>query len=113
VHPGLDGEVLGRQPEGVIAHRMQDMAPGAPVEVRDGVAERVVLQVADVRLAARIRQHLEHVGLLDVDVLVADLPRALARPDLLPLGLDRARVVTSVGHQSLQVTCGARRTIVA
>ena len=104
VHAGLDRVVLRGQAERVIAHRVQHAPADPPVEVRDRVAERVVLQMADVRLAARVRQHLEHVRLLaPVNVavvrrLVGDLPRVLARPQLLPLGLDLLRVIASLGH---------------
>ncbi len=59
---GLDRVVLGGQAERVVAHRVQHPAAGAAVEVRDRVADRVDLQVADVRLAARVREHLEHVA---------------------------------------------------
>ena len=59
---GLDRVVLGGQAERVVAHRVQHAPAGAPVEVRDRVAHRVDLQVADVRLAARVREHHEHVG---------------------------------------------------
>ena len=61
---GADRVVLGGQAERVVAHRVQDAAAGAAMEVRDGVADRVDLQVADVRLAARVREHLQHVGLV-------------------------------------------------
>jgi hypothetical protein len=64
VHPGLDRVVLGRQAKGVVAHRVQHAPPHAAVVVGDRVADRVGLQVPDVRLAARVGQHLEHVGLL-------------------------------------------------
>ena len=59
---GLDRVVLGGQAEGVVAHRVQDAPAGAAVKVRDRVADGVDLEVADVRLAARVRQHLEYVG---------------------------------------------------
>ena len=100
---GLDRVVLRRQAERVVAHRVQHAAAGAAVEVRHRVADGVVLQVPHVRLAGRVRQHLEHVGLRRAgDLVVGDLPGALALPDLLPLGLDRARVVAVLAH-------GARR----
>ena len=98
MHAGLDRVVLGRQAERVIAHRVQHPMARPPMKVRDRVAQRVVLQMADVRLAARIREHLEHVGLLLRVGLVGDLPRPLALPDLLPLGLDRLRVIPSHSH---------------
>ena len=97
VHAGLDRVVLGRQAERVVAHRMQDAAAAAPAEVRDGVADRVALEVADVRLAARIGKHLEHVGRLARRV-VGDVPGALGLPDRLPAGLDLGGVVVALSH---------------
>src|SRR6185436_9709112 len=63
------------------------------------VPDRVVLQVPDVRLSARVRQHLEHVRLGLVRDVIRDDPGALVLPDLLPLGLDRLRVVAVHGGQ--------------
>ena len=101
---GVDGVVLGRQAERVVAHRMQHAPAGAAVEVRDRVADGVVLQMPDVRLARGVRQHLEHVRGGNVAVLVVrDLPGPLTLPDLLPLGFDLSRVVTVLGRH------GARR----
>jgi hypothetical protein len=48
---GLDRVVLGGKTEGVVAHRVQHTEPAPPPEVGDGVADRVGLQVPDVRLA--------------------------------------------------------------
>ena len=45
----------------------------------DRVADRVVLEVADVRLTARVGEHLQHVGALTSSALgglVRDLPGA-------------------------------------
>ena len=96
---GADRVVLGRQPEGVVAHRMQHAHALAAAEVGDRVADRVVLQMPDVRLAAGIGQHLEHVGLLAPVGLVGHLPGALVVPDALPARLDLARVIAVVlGH---------------
>ncbi len=94
----LDRVVLGRQAERVVAHRVEDPAARAAMEVRDGVADGVDLQVADVRLAAGVRQHDEHVGLRPRVVgVVGDLPRALVGPHLLPARLDLGGVVAVVG----------------
>ena len=48
---GADRVILGRQAEGVIAHRMDHDVPAAPAEMRDRVADRVDLEMADVGLA--------------------------------------------------------------
>ena len=45
----LDRRVLGRQPEGVVAHRAQHLGARTPVEVREDVAERVDQNVPDVQ----------------------------------------------------------------
>ena len=108
---GADRVVLRGQAERVVAHRVQHPAAGAPVEVRDGVADGVDLQVPDVRLAAGVRQHLEHVGLRPRVVgVVGDLPGVLVRPHLLPAGLDLGRVVAVVGHLGREDTSAARPT---
>ncbi len=101
VHPGLDRMVLGRQAEGVVAHRVQHQVAEAATEVRDRVADRVHLEVTDVRLAARVRKHLEHVRgqrrrLAGCGRIVGNLPRALVRPHRLPAGLDLGRVVVAL-----------------
>ena len=93
---GLDRVVLGRQAEGVVAHRVQHPHAVAAPEVGEHVAHRVVLEVAHVRLARRIGQHLEHVALgrggVEAGLAgVRHLPGSLALPDVLPLALDRVR----------------------
>ena len=96
---GADRVVLGGQAEGVVAHRVQHAVALAAVEVRDRVADRVVLQMPDVRLAAGVGQHLQHVGLFAPVGLVGDLPGALVGPHALPARLDLARVVAVLlGH---------------
>ena len=86
------------------------------MEVGDRVADGVALQVADVRLAARVGQHLEHVGVrwrssavgrgraAAGRCLVGYLPGALARPQLLPAWLDLLGVVAVLCHRQSQVS---------
>ncbi len=128
VHAGLDRVVLGGQPERVIAHRVQHARAEAAVEMRDRVADRVALQVADVRLAARVGEHLQHVGagcpptllrgaastppavLASAGgALVGHLPGALLGPHGLPARLDLVRVVSVLCHRESQVS-GPTRT---
>ncbi len=95
---GLDRVVLGRQAEGVVAHRVDHLEALAAAEVGDRVADRVALEVADVGLPGGVGQHLQHVGLRLVGLEaglpgVGDLPGLLLGPDLLPLRLDLLGVV--------------------
>ena len=89
---GPDRMVLCGQAERVIAHRVQDVTALAPPVVRHGVAHGVVLEVADVRLAAGVRQLLEDVGAVPAGSVVGDLPGALGLPYALPSRLDLVRV---------------------
>ena len=77
---GLDGHVLGVEPEGVVAHGMQHALPLVAAEAGDDVAHGVVLDVAHVGAARRIREHLEDVGGVGAFV---DCRRRLARGGLL------------------------------
>ena len=111
VAAGADRVVLGGQAERVVAHRLQDAPAGAAVEVGDGVADGVDLQVADVRLAARVREHHEHVGLrAGVVRVVGDLPGVLVGPHPLPAGLDLRGVVAVLGHVRGEDTSGGCRS---
>ena len=102
----LDRAVLGRQPEGVPAHRVEHAQAVAAPEAHDDVADRVDEQVAEVQRAGRVRQHLEHVALGAVGCgrvgRVVDVPRSRLVPDALPLLLDRLRVVR-LAHRCLRV----------
>ena len=114
---GADRGVLGREPERVVAHRVDHLVAVAAPEVGDRVAERVVLQMADVRLAGGVREHLEHVGLrlrvVEPGVAgVGHLPGPLLVPQRLPARLDLTRVVRRHGGDSRprpEVTHGSRR----
>ena len=108
VHAGVDRMVLRRQPEGVVADRVQDLQAAAAAEVRDRVADRVVLEVAHVRLAARVGQHLEHVARRRA-AAVGHLPGALGLPHRLPAGLDLARVIDALAHLGSQTSSSRSR----
>ena len=99
---GLDRVVLGRQAEGVVAHRVDDPEAVAAPVVGHRVADRVDLQVADVGLPRGIGQHLQHVALrlrlVEARLAgVGHLPGALPLPHLLPAALDLLRVVAVHG----------------
>ena len=91
-----DRGVLGRQAERVVAHRVQHAQAVAAALMAERVADRVVLDVPHVQVARRVRQHLEHVlqarGVLPRLGVRGDEGLGVV-PDLLPLGLDRGRVV--------------------
>ena len=74
VDTGADRVILSRETERVVAHRVQHLVAGATMKVRDRIAEGVVLQMPDVRLAARVGQHFQDVGLRIAET-VADGPR--------------------------------------
>ena len=113
---GPDRVVLGRQAEGVVAHRLQDAVAVAPPVVGDRIADRIDLEMADVRLPRRVGQHHEHVGLrlVGVEVRVARvgrLPGLLGGPDRLPLALEGVRVVARplVGRGAAGLVVGRHR----
>ncbi len=93
VHAQLDGVVLGRQAEGVPAHRVQDVVAAHSVETRDRVGGHVVAAVADREaVARRVREEVETVEL----GLVRDVGRKVSvtlAPDGLPALLDLVGVV--------------------
>jgi hypothetical protein len=63
MHAALDGRVFGRQAEGVEAHRKQHVVSLHALETRARVRRRHGVPVADVQVAARIRQHGQRVVL--------------------------------------------------
>jgi hypothetical protein len=100
----LDRVVLGRQAEGVVADGMEHPPPDAALEMRDRIPHRVVLEMTHVRVARRIGQHLEHVERVAAGVLVRHLPRPLALPQRLPLGLDGLGVVAALrAHERVRL----------
>ena len=97
VSTGLDGRVLGRQPEGVEPDgRQHTISPHGAVADQE-VAHRVVPHVTHVGRTARVRIHREHVE-GRAGVVVVDLIGALVGPPLLPAGLDALGVV-ALGHR--------------
>ena len=93
----LDGVLLGRQAERVVAHRVQDVEALHPLVARNDVRGGIALGMADVQArAARVRKHIEdiHLGLRYVRQ-VRDLERLMLVPVLLPLLLDRSKRINS------------------
>ena len=90
--------VLGRQPERVPAHRMENVeAPRAPV-TRHHVAHRVVAHMAHVDAPGRIGEHLEHV-IFRTRVVVRGLEDLRVRPGFPPFGFGFAHVVAFGPHR--------------
>ena len=91
-HPVLDRRVLGRQPEGVPAHRLEHVLAEHPLVARDHVADRVVADVAHVQAPARVGEHREAVELLAGRVL-GDAEGLRLLPVVLRRRLDRLGLV--------------------
>ena len=89
----VDGGVLGGQPEGVPAHRVQHVEAAHPLEAGEHVADGVDAHVAHVDAAGRIREHLEAVVLRPAGVL-GHLELLGVLPDRLPLRLDLAEGIS-------------------
>ena len=99
VRAGLHGELLGRQPEGVEAHRVEHVAAGHPLVAAVDVGAGEAQRVADVEPGARrVREHVEHeqlraaggdgLGVGQRSGRVRRLERAVGVPVLLPAQLD-------------------------
>ena len=92
VQPLAHRGALGGQPEGVPAHRMEDVEALGALHPRHDVGRGVALGVADVEAGAGgVGEHVEHVvlGLRTQLLGVGRRPEGTALgPDLLPLGLD-------------------------
>ena len=89
---GLDGRVLSRKAEGVPAEGMEDVEAAQPFRARHHVADDVVADVPDVRVARGVGEHLEAVVLRPRRVF-RDLERARGGPLLLPLLVQLLRFV--------------------
>ncbi len=90
--PALHGGVLGRQAEGVPAHRMQHVEAHGALGARHHVAHRVVAHVPHVDAPRRIGEHLQHV-VFRPRVVVSRGEDFARVPDFLPAGLGLAGVV--------------------
>ncbi len=96
VHLVGQGGILGRQAEGVPAHRVQHVeAFGAPV-AGDDVADGVVAGMADMEPSRRIGEHLQDVVFRPCRVLDGAEGAALV-PDALPPGFGFPEIVSRHG----------------
>ena len=96
VGAALDRRVLSREAERVPAEGMQHVVAAHPLRARHDVADDVVADVADVRVAGRVREHLQTVELLTrgIDVDLECLRRC---PRLLPFLVQLLRF--ELGHR--------------
>ena len=90
---GLDGVLLGRKSEGVVAHRMQDVESARPlvagVDVRCDVAQRVT----DVQTRPRgVGEHVENVEFRTRGIRLHAVGAPLL-PALLPFGLQLLEII--------------------
>ena len=92
VGAGLDGGVLGREPEGVEPDGAEDALALHGLVANDQVTEGVVAHVALVGRPGGVGVHAQGVELL-AGVVVVDLVRAVVVPVALPLALHRFDVV--------------------
>jgi hypothetical protein len=88
----LHGGVLGRQAEGIPAHRMQHVATHRTHIARQYVAHGIVAHVAHVDAPRGVGEHLEHVVGLAA-IVVFDLEGLVVLPGLLPAWLFDTRIV--------------------
>src|SRR5262249_50651110 len=94
------------QPERVPSERVQDVEAAHPLQARHDVANHVVADVPDVRVAGRVREHLEAIE-LRLRGVFGDLERARRAPALLPLALYGLGLV--LGHDPSIIQGRARR----
>ena len=117
---GLDGGVLCRKAEGVVAHGEEDVEAAHALVARCGVGWRLGVPVTYVQVARRVRVHGEEVVLRSDVVVQVDLVEAFFAPALLPLLLDGLRRVAlgvprgvgaanCLGHDFSSIGRGSRR----
>ncbi|MGY3454666.1 hypothetical protein ACVWW5_000116 [Bradyrhizobium sp. LM3.4] len=93
----LDGGVLGRQAEGVPAHRMQHVETLGAHEAGQHVAEGVIADMADMDAPRRVGEHLQHIVFRPRIVVLGDEDRLLV-PGGLPARFGVAGVIAFGGH---------------
>ena len=89
----LHGGVLGRQPERVPAHWVEDVEAPRPPIARHDIAHGVIAHMAHVDATRGIREHLKHI-IFRARILVRGLEDLRVRPGLAPFGLGFAHVVS-------------------
>jgi hypothetical protein len=80
---------------------MHDVDAAHARHPRDRIAEGVILRVADVQIARRVRQHFEHV-ILRPRIVVVRVIESLAFPAFLPVAFDGSEIVGAGGGALLE-----------
>jgi|GEM_PF-3412013 len=100
---GLDGVLLGRQAERIVAHRVQHVEALGPFVTRENIGGDVAQRMPHVQpRPGRIGEHVQHV-VLRLSPVFRSPERAVLRPEFLPFPLDRSVVV--VHFLKLNVQC--------
>ena len=94
----LDRGVLGRQAEGVPAHRVQHIVALGAHEPRQHVAQRIIADMPDMDAPGRVGEHLQHVIFWPRIVVFRREDRLLV-PLALPARLGFAGVIAFGGHE--------------
>jgi hypothetical protein len=88
----LDGRIFRGKPEGVPSDGMKHIFPIHPLEARDNIANRIVPDMAHVKVPGRIRKHLQTI-IARPGILVLSGKTFPLIPFRLPLFLDTIDVV--------------------
>ena len=80
----FDGRILSRHAEGIEAHRMQDIEALHGLIAGHDIADGIVADMPHVKIARRVREHLQRVILRTVRVSLG-LVDVFAFPFILPL----------------------------
>ncbi len=116
VHAMLHGVLFCRQSERIVAHRMEHVESGHPLEPCDDVGGGVAFRMAHMQAGpGRVGEHVQHVvlGFVCVEAFVpgVGLPeRSVLLPIGLPLGLDGLEVVA--WHLDLLLVVASRESVV-
>ena len=111
MHAAVLGGVLGRQAEGVPAHRREDVEAAHELVARQHVAHDVVAAVADMHRARRVGEHSQAVELLARRVARVAAEGLVLLPPVLPLALDLRERVLLLHKASLPSTRSRRGTV--
>jgi hypothetical protein len=89
---GTDGMILSGQPEGVETHWMEHPLALPTHEVRDGVADGIVLEVTDVGFTAGVGKHFQDIDRVRRVGVIVHHPGLLFIPHLCPVRINSVRI---------------------